>query len=115
MRAAARALATLEVAVARGCAALAGGQNVGVHAQAHRAAGVAPVEARVAEAVGDDAQTDQLSGFAMDAWLAFARTCNPSTNALPGWSEYRATQRYTMVFVPDVKTDREDREVERAI
>ena len=51
----------------------------------------------------------------MDAWLAFARTGNPSTNALPGWSEYRSTQRYTMVFVPDVKTDREDREVERAI
>ena len=108
-------LAALEVAVARRGAALAGRQDVGVHAQAHRATGIAPVEAGVAEAVGDDAQTDQLSGFAMDAWLAFARTGNPSTNALPGWPEYRATQRYTMVFGPDVKTLRDDREVERSI
>ena len=98
------ALSAFEVAVARGGAALAGREDVGVHAQAHRATGVAPVEARVAEAVGDDAQTDQLSGFAMDAWIGFARTGNPSTNALPGCPEYRATQRYTMVFGPDVKT-----------
>ena len=65
--------------------------------------------------VGDDPQTDQLSGFAMDAWIGFARDGNPSTNALPGWPEYRATQRYTMVFGPDVKTVRVDREVERTI
>ena len=109
------ALPALEVAVARGGAALAGRQNVGVQPQAHRAAGVAPVEARVAEAVGDDAQTDQLSGFALDAWLSLARHGNPSTQALPGWPEYRSTQRYTMVLGPDVKTVREDREVERAI
>ena len=51
----------------------------------------------------------------MAAWLGFARTGNPSTNALPGRPEYRSTQRYTMVFGPDVKTLREDREVERAI
>ena len=115
VRATAGALAALEVAVARRGAALAGREDVGVHAQAHRATGVAPVEARVAEAVGDDAQTDQLSGFAIDAWIGFARDGNPSPNALPGWPEYRATQRYTMVFGPDVKTVREDREVERSI
>lgn len=67
------------------------------------------------EFVGDDPQTAQLSGFVMDAWLNFARTGNPSTNALPGWPEYRASQRYTMVFGPDVKTIREDRERERTV
>jgi len=67
------------------------------------------------EFVGGDPQTGQLSGFTMDAWLHFARSGNPSTNALPGWPEYRADQRYTMVFGPDVKTIREDREAERTI
>ena len=65
--------------------------------------------------IGDDPQTDQLSGFVMDAWINFARTGNPSTQALPGWPEYRSNQRYTMVLGPDVKTVREDREAEREI
>ena len=65
--------------------------------------------------VGDEPQTDQLTGFVMDAWLNFARTGNPSTNALPGWPEYRSDLRYTMLFGPDVKTLREDRETEREI
>src|SRR3954466_6764611 len=45
----AAALAALEVAVGGRGAALARRQDVRVHAQAHRAAGGAPVEARVAE------------------------------------------------------------------
>ncbi|MCY3567109.1 MAG: carboxylesterase family protein, partial [Chloroflexi bacterium] len=65
--------------------------------------------------IGDDPQTDQLSGFVMDSWISFARHGNPSTQALPGWPEYRSDQRYTMVLGPDVKTVREDREVEREI
>jgi para-nitrobenzyl esterase len=65
--------------------------------------------------VGDDPQTDQLTGFTMDAWIAFARNGNPSTNALPGWPQYRADQRYTMALGPDVKTLRVDREQEREI
>ena len=67
------------------------------------------------EFVGDEPQTDQLAGFAMDAWLNFVRTGNPGTNALPGWSQYRVDQRYTTVRGPDVKTIREDREEERSI
>src|SRR2546430_13836264 len=39
------ALAAFEVAVAGGGAAFAGGEDVGVHAEAHAAAGLAPVEA----------------------------------------------------------------------
>ena len=47
--AAAAALAALEVAVAGRRAALAGGELVGVHGQAHRAAGVPPVEPGLGE------------------------------------------------------------------
>ena len=43
--AASSALAAFEVAVAGGGAAFAGGEDVGVHAEAHAAAGFAPVEA----------------------------------------------------------------------
>src|SRR4051795_13624709 len=49
MRAPAAALAALEVAVRGRGAALARGEDVRVHAQAHRAAGRAPVEAGVPE------------------------------------------------------------------
>src|SRR4051812_4446009 len=49
MGAATAALSALEVAVGRGGAALAGREGVGVHPQAHRAAGVTPLEAGVAE------------------------------------------------------------------
>src|SRR5688572_31550749 len=49
VRASARTLAALEVAVRGRGAALAGFQAVGVHAQAHRAARLAPLEAGIAE------------------------------------------------------------------
>src|SRR6185437_13670656 len=44
VRATAAALAAFEVAIAGGSAALAGRKNVGVHAEAHGAAWLAPVE-----------------------------------------------------------------------
>lgn len=65
--------------------------------------------------VGSEPQTDQLEGLVMDAWIAFARTGNPSTTALPGWPQWREDRRYTMVFGPDVKVIHEDREVERSL
>ncbi|MDE2966117.1 MAG: carboxylesterase family protein [Chloroflexota bacterium] len=65
--------------------------------------------------VGDDPQVDQLSGFMMDAWINFARNGNPTTNALPGWPQYRADRPYTMVFGPDVRTVTEEREEELAL
>ena len=65
--------------------------------------------------VGDDPQVDQLSGFMMDAWINFARTGNPTTNALPGWPQYRADRPYSMVFGPDVRTVTADREEELAL
>ena len=65
--------------------------------------------------VGDDPQVDQLSGFMMDAWINFARTGDPTTNALPGWPQYRADRPYTMVFGPDVRTVTEERDEELAL
>src|SRR4249919_4124174 len=49
MRAPAASLTPLEVAVRRGRAALAGSQDVGVHPEAHRAAGTTPFETRTLE------------------------------------------------------------------
>src|SRR3954464_14739994 len=49
MRAAARALPAFEIAVGGRRATLAGLESIGIHAEAHRAAGLAPFEARVAE------------------------------------------------------------------
>src|SRR5438270_2023828 len=46
MRAATGALTAFEVAVARRGAAFARRQDVGIHAQAHRAAGIAPLKTR---------------------------------------------------------------------
>ena len=65
--------------------------------------------------VGVDPQVDQLSGFMMDAWINFARSGNPTTNALPGWPQYRADRPYTMVFGPDVRTVTAEREEELAL
>jgi para-nitrobenzyl esterase len=33
-----------------------------------------------------------------DAWMAFARTRNPGTEALPDWGPYAATRRSTMLL-----------------
>ena len=49
MRAATGALAAFEIAVRGGCTALAGREAIVVHAEAHGAAGVAPLEARLLE------------------------------------------------------------------
>lgn len=65
--------------------------------------------------VGNDPQADQLSGFMMDAWINFARSGNPTTNALPGWPQYRADRPYTMVFGPDVRSVTEERDEELAL
>jgi para-nitrobenzyl esterase len=45
---------------------------------------------------GDEPQrvSDQMS----EAWLAFARTGNPATAALPDWPAYDAKRRSTMIF-----------------
>src|SRR5437764_318705 len=65
MRTAARALASLEVAVGGRGATLSRRKTVRVHAEAHRAAGLAPFEARFAE--------DAIETFALGLLLDQAR------------------------------------------
>lgn len=61
------------------------------------------------------AQTRRMADLMADAWIAFARTGNPATSALPKWPAYSPTQRATMIF--DVKPavvvdpDRAEREL----
>src|SRR5581483_9426856 len=68
VRAPAAALASLEVAVAGGSAALAGSKDVRIHTQAHGAARLAPLEARGAE--------DFVKAFAFRLPLHRLRTWN---------------------------------------
>ena len=42
--------------------------------------------------------TERLAGLMSDAWIAFSRTGNPNTPALPEWTPYSARDRGTMVF-----------------
>ena len=56
----------------------------------------------------------RLSERVMDAWSAFGRRGDPNTDDLPDWRAYRADERNTMVFGPNIRTITEDREAERA-
>jgi para-nitrobenzyl esterase len=47
---------------------------------------------------GEGPAAESLSKTMQDAWLAFARTGNPSTAALGEWPRYRPDQRATMVL-----------------
>ena len=43
-------------------------------------------------------EVEQLSHQMQDAWVAFARTGNPRTAALPDWEPYTAARRTTMLL-----------------
>ncbi len=45
-----------------------------------------------------DVSTQRLSDQMLDAWVNFAKTGTPSSDALPAWPEYEPGQRQTMVF-----------------
>lgn len=62
---------------------------------------------------GDAVQ--RLSVHMMDAWIAFARTGNPATEALPVWPAYTADRRATMVFDESVTVVDAPLEAERAV
>ena len=56
----------------------------------------------------------KLNECVMDAWIACGRRGDPNTDDLPDWCAYRADERNTMVFGPNIRTITEDREAERA-
>jgi len=62
---------------------------------------------------GDGPEADALAERMMDAWLAFARSGDPSTPALP-WPTYDTTTRPTMVFGRSSRLEDAPRDAERA-
>jgi para-nitrobenzyl esterase len=54
--------------------------------------------AKSASMVGTGPEAQQLADQMSAAWLAFARTGDPNTKAIPHWPAYDTTQRATMVF-----------------
>jgi para-nitrobenzyl esterase len=54
---------------------------------------------------------DQMS----EAWLAFARTGDPSTAALPDWPAYDAKRRATMIFDLESRVDEDPMSEVRAV
>jgi para-nitrobenzyl esterase len=64
---------------------------------------------------GQGEAVQRLSEQMMDAWIAFARTGNPATEALPTWPAYAADRRATMVFDESVTVVDAPMEVERAV
>jgi para-nitrobenzyl esterase len=48
--------------------------------------------------VGSGPEPQKVADQMSAAWLAFARTGNPNTDAIPNWPPYKSPQRATMVF-----------------
>jgi para-nitrobenzyl esterase len=65
----------------------------------------APTQDRFA---GTGPAVERLAGEMMDAWLAFARTGNPSHGSIAPWSPYDETRRPTMVFGTQVSRQEDD-------
>jgi para-nitrobenzyl esterase len=63
---------------------------------------------------GDGPEAVGLSEKMMDAWLAFARTGSPSTDALGDWPAYDADRRATMILGRTTAVEEAPYEPERA-
>jgi para-nitrobenzyl esterase len=57
--------------------------------------------------VGDSPEARALAEKVCDAWVAFARTGDPNTAALPRWQPYTAKNRYTMLFNNESKVEKD--------
>ncbi|MCX6512823.1 MAG: carboxylesterase/lipase family protein [Actinobacteria bacterium] len=69
----------------------------------------------VARFAGGSPEADALSASMMDAWISFARTGNPSTDALGQWPAWTPEERETMVFGPSLGVQPNPRGEELAI
>jgi para-nitrobenzyl esterase len=57
--------------------------------------------------VGDSPEAFALAEKVCDTWVAFARTGNPNTKALPNWSPFNAEDRYTMLFNNESRVEKD--------
>lgn len=64
---------------------------------------------------GTGAEVDRLSGQMMDAWIAFARTGDPSHPDIGPWPGYEPADRQTMVFDRECGAQAAPFEEERAL
>lgn len=64
---------------------------------------------------GSGPAADELSEKMMDAWLAFARTGNPSTARLGEWPSYEPSRRATMILGQDTYVENAPYEAERRL
>jgi para-nitrobenzyl esterase len=72
----------------------------------------APTQDRFA---GTGPAAEQLSAQMMEAWLAFARSGDPSHEGIGTWPRYDAASRQTMVFGPSTRVESAPFEEERAL
>ncbi len=68
----------------------------------------------VSEFTGKGPAVDALAGQTMDAWLAFARSGDPSCGSLGAWPAYTAAERATMVLGEKSRLERGPLDEERA-
>ncbi|MDP6980063.1 MAG: carboxylesterase/lipase family protein [Myxococcota bacterium] len=63
---------------------------------------------------GTGPEVKRLSLAMMDAWVAFARSGDPNSEAIPQWAPYCAEQRRTLIFDREVEQRHAPEEVERS-
>jgi len=71
--------------------------------------------ARSVSYTGAGPEQQRMADLMSDAWIAFAKTGNPNTPALPQWPRYTEANRATMIFDTDPKVvidpDKAEREL----
>ncbi|WP_375289202.1 carboxylesterase/lipase family protein [Qipengyuania sp.] len=63
----------------------------------------------------ETSETKRMADLMADAWIAFARTGNPNTPALPAWPSYDVPGRATMIFDIDPQVVRDPDSAEREL
>jgi para-nitrobenzyl esterase len=58
---------------------------------------------------GGGAEAKLMADRTAAAWIAFARTGNPNTSAIPSWPAYEASKRATMMFDGEMKVENDPR------
>ncbi len=64
---------------------------------------------------GDGAEARALAARMADSFIAFARTGDPNTAALPAWPTYDLQRRGTMIFDTTCRIENDPRREERLL